>query len=123
MIIQRREMKKLYNRFSKDELDGWIEEKYDPTVSCMKLFSPMLKFEEMSQTMRNWFKQNGHHLYYDDKEGKRTIVCANSDMGQNWLYVNGRIYFKMFKDANCTVENFQSDEESFEFTVEIPKTE
>lgn len=51
MIIQRKEIKKLYNKFSKNELEGWIDEKYEPTVSCMKLFSPMLKFEEMTETM------------------------------------------------------------------------
>lgn len=119
MIIQRKEIKKLYNKFSKNELDGWIDEKYEPTVSCMKLFSPMLKFEEMTETMSRWFKQNGNHLYYDDKEGVRTIVCANSDMGNNWLYVNGMIYFKMFNDAKHSTTDFKSDEDSFEFKVKI----
>lgn len=119
MIIQRKEIKKLYNKFSKNELDSWIDEKYEPTVSCMKLFSPMLKFEEMTETMSRWFKQNGNHLYYDDKEGIRTIVCANSDMGNNWLYVNGMIYFKMFNDAKYSTTDFKSDEDSFEFKVKI----
>jgi len=119
MIIQRKEIKKLYNKFSKNELDSWIDEKYEPTVSCMKLFSPMLKFEEMTETMSRWFKQNGNHLYYDDKEGVRTIVCANSDMGDNWLYVNGMIYFKMFNDAKHSTTDFKSDEDSFEFKVKI----
>lgn len=119
MIIQRKEIKKLYNKFSKNELDSWIDEKYEPTVSCMKLFSPMLKFEEMTETMSRWFKQNGNHLYYDDKEGVRTIVCANSDMGNNWLYVNGMIYFKMFNDAKHSTTDFKSDEDSFEFKVKI----
>ncbi|MGY5148315.1 MAG: hypothetical protein ACW9W4_09995 [Candidatus Nitrosopumilus sp. bin_7KS] len=121
MIIQRGEMKKLYNRFSKKELDPWIETKYEPTVSCMQLFSPMLKFEEMTETMSRWFKQNGHHLYYDDRDGVRTITCANSDMGYNWLYVNGMIYFKMFNDAKHTTSDFKSDEESFEFKIKIPE--
>ena len=119
MIIQRKEIKKLYNKFSKNELDSWIDEKYEPTVSCMKLFSPMLKFEEMTETMSRWFKQNGNHLYYDDKEGVRTIVCANSDMGDNWLYVNGMIYFKMFNDAKHSTTDFKSDDDSFEFKVKI----
>ena len=119
MIIQRKEIKKLYNKFSKNELDSWIDEKYEPTVSCMQLFSPMLKFEEMTETMSRWFKQNGNHLYYDDKEGVRTIVCANSDMGSNWLYVNGMIYFKMFNDAKHSTTDFKSDEDSFEFKVKI----
>lgn len=100
MIIQRKEMKQLYNRFAKKELDGWIKTKYEPTVSCMQLFSPMLKFEEMAETMSSWFKQNGHHLYFDDAGGFRTIVCANSDMGYNWLYVNGMIYFKCLMMQN-----------------------
>ena len=121
MIIQRREIKKLYNRFSKDELDAWIEEKYEPTVSCMQLFSPMLKFEEMTATMSSWFKQNGHHLYYDDKDRVRIIVCSNSDMGYNWLYVNGMIYFKMFNDAKHPTTDFKSNKEEFEFKVKIPK--
>jgi len=121
MIIQRKEMKQLYNRFAKKELDGWIEEKYQPTVSCMKLFSPMLQFEEMTQTMASWFKQNGHHLYYDDNEDVRTIVCANSDMGYNWLYVNGMIYFKMFNDAKHQTTDFKSDGDGFEFKVKIPQ--
>ena len=51
MIVQRAEIKKLYNRFEKGELDDWIKTKYEPTVSCMQLFSPMLKFEEMTETM------------------------------------------------------------------------
>lgn len=119
MIIQRKEIKKLYNKFYKNELDSWIDEKYEPTVSCMKLFSPMLKFEEMTETMSRWFKQNGNHLYYDDKDGVRTIVCANSDMGNNWLYVNGMIYFKMFNDAKHSTTDFKSDEDSFEFKVKI----
>ena len=120
MIIQRKEIKSLYNRFSKKELDKYVDEKYQPTVSCMQLFSPMLKFEEMTYTMSSWFKQNGHHLYYDDKEGARTIVCANSDMGYNWLYVNGMIYYKMFNDAKHLTSDFKSNEDSFEFTVKIP---
>lgn len=121
MIIQRKEIKELYNRFSKEELDKWIESKYPPTMSCMQLFSPMLKFEEMTETMFSWFKQNGHHLYYDDLDGVRTIVCANSDMGYNWLYVNGVIYFRMFNDAKFITSGFKSDSEGFEFKVEIPK--
>ena len=120
MIIQRKEMKQLYNKFAKEELDEWIETKYEPTVSCMQLFSPMLKFEEMTETMTNWFKQNGHHLYYDDVDGVRTIVCSNSDMGYNWLYVNGTIYFKMFNDAKHATTDFKSDEEGFEFKIKIP---
>ena len=121
LIIQRGEIKKLYNRFSKKELDEWIKEKYQPTVSCMQLFSPMLKFQEMTDTMTAWFKQNGHHLYYDDNEGHRMIVCGNSDMGKNWLYVNGMIYFKMFNDAKYPTSDFKSDENQFEFKVKIPK--
>ena len=118
MIVQRAEIKKLYNKFKKEELEDWIKTKYEPTVSCMQLFSPMLKFEEMIETMTSWFKQNGHHLYYDDKENIRTIVCANSDMGYNWLYVNGMIYFKMFNDAKHKTSDFKSDESNFEFKVE-----
>lgn len=121
MIIQRVEIKKLYNKFSKKELDEWVETKYEPTVSCMRLFSPMLQFVEMIDTMASWFKQNGHHLYYDDSEEVRTIVCANSDMGHNWLYVNGMIYFKMFNDAKYTTSDFKSDDNEFQFKVEIPK--
>ena len=121
LIIQRGEIKKLYSRFAKDELDKWVDEKYQPTVSCMQLFSPMMQFEEMTQTMTSWFKQNGHHLYYDDSEGYRTIVCANSDMGENWLYVNGMIYFKMFADAKNPTSDFLSDSDHFEFKVKIPK--
>ena len=121
MIVQRAEIKKLYNRFEKKELDDWIKTKYEPTVSCMQLFSPMLKFEEMVETMASWFKQNGHHLYYDDKEGVRTIVCGNSDMGYNWLYVNGMIYSKMFNDAKYKTTDFKSDKNNFEFKVEIPQ--
>ena len=121
LIVQRGEIKKLYNRFTKKDLDKWVNEKYQPTVSCMQLFSPMLQFEEMTQTMSSWFKQNGHHLYYDDEEGFRTIVCANSDMGYNWLYVHGQIYFKMFNDAKYPTNNFKSDNEHFEFNVKIPK--
>ncbi len=121
MIMQRSEIKKLYNRFSKEELDAWIKTKYEPTVSCMQLFSPMLDFEEMTATMSSWFKQNGNHLYYDDQDGVRTIVCANSDMGYNWLYVNGRIYFKMFNDAKYPTTDFKSNKEEFEFKVKIPK--
>ena len=121
MIVQRREIKKLYNRFTKDELDKWVKEKYEPTVSCMQLFSPMLKFEEMTETMSVWFKQNGNHLYFDDNNGIRTIVCANSDMGYNWLYVNGKIYFKMFNDAKYQTTDFKSNDEQFEFKVKIPK--
>lgn len=117
MIMQRVEIKKLYNKFSEDELDEWIKTKYGPTVSCMQLFSPMLKFEEMTETMSRWFKQNGHHLYYDDDDGVRTIVCANSDMGYNWLYVNGMIYFKMFDDAKHMTSDFKSDSEGFEFKI------
>ena len=120
MIIQRGEIKKLYNRFSKDELNAWVKTKYEPTVSCMQLFSPMLDFEEMTKTMSIWFKQNGHHLYYDDENGIRTIVCANSDMGYNWLYVNGMIYFKMFNDANHSTTDFKSNKEGFEFKIKIP---
>jgi len=121
LIVQRGEIKKLYSRFEKKDLDKWIDEKYRPTVSCMQLFSPMLKFEEMSQTMTTWFKQNGHHLYFDDNNGFRTIVCANSDMGSNWIYVNGMIYFKMFNDAKYQTSDFLSDEDHFEFKVKIPK--
>lgn len=121
MIVQRVEIKKLYNRFKKEELDEWIETKYKPTVSCMELFSPMLKFDEMIETMVLWFKQNGHNLYYDDKDRVRTIVCANSDMGFNWLYVNGMIYFKMFNEAKHKTTDFKSDEGNFEFKVEIPQ--
>jgi hypothetical protein len=121
LIIQRVEIKKLYNRFAKDELDNWVKEKYEPTVSCMQLFSPMLKFEEMTETMSVWFKQNGHHLYYDDQNGVRTIVCANSDMGYNWLYVNGMIYFKMFNDAKNPTSDFKVNNDQFEFKVKIPK--
>ena len=120
MIIQRIEIKKLYNRFEKKELDNWIKTKYEPTVSCMQLFSPMLKFEEMTETMSIWFKQNGHHMYFDDKDGVRTIVCANSDMGYNWLYVNGMVYFKMFNDAKHKTTDFKSNENNFEFKVKIP---
>ncbi len=121
MIIQRDEIKKLYNRFSEKELGNWIETKYEPTVSCMQLFSPMLKFEEMTETVLKWFKQNGNHLYFDDRDGVRTIVCANSDMGYNWLYVNGMIYFKMFNDAKHLTTDFKSNKENFEFKVKIPK--
>ena len=121
MIIQRGEIKKLYNRFAKKELDKWVDEKYEPTVSCMQLFSPMLQFEEMTQTMSSWFKQNGHNLYYDDNDGIRTIVCANSDMGYNWLYVHGMIYFKMFNDAKYPTSEFKSNDEEFTFKVIIPK--
>jgi len=121
LIIQRGEIKKLYNRFAKDELDKWVKEKYEPTVSCMRLFSPMLKFEEMLETIVVWFKQNGHHLYYDDHDKTRTIVCANSDMGYNWLYVHGMIYFKMFDDAKYSTTDFKSNNEGFEFKVKIPK--
>ena len=121
MIIQRKEIKQLYNRFEKDELDGWIKTKYEPTLSCMKLFAPVFEFEEMTETMAIWFKQNGHHLYFDDKDGVRTIVCANSDMGYNWLYVNGMIYFKMFNDAKNKTTDFKSDEDGFEFKVKIPQ--
>jgi|APSaa5957512622_1039677.scaffolds.fasta_scaffold105291_1 hypothetical protein len=121
MIIQRAEIKKLYNKFSKKELDPWIKTKYEPTVSCMQLFSPMLQFEEMIDTMSIWFKQNGHHLYYDDKDGVRTIVCANSDMGYNWLYVNGMIYYKMFNDAKYYTSDFKSTDDEFEFKIKIPK--
>lgn len=121
LIIQRGEIKKLYNRFSKEDLDSWIETKYEPTVSCMQLFSPMLKFEEMTETMSKWFKQNGHHLYYDDNDGIRTIACVNNDMGYNWLYVNGMIYFKMFNDAKYISSDFKSNDEEFEFKVQIPK--
>ena len=121
LIIQRSEIKKLYSKFSKDELDKWVEEKYQPTVSCMQLFSPMLKFEEMTHTMSVWFKQNGHHLYYDDLDGYRRIVCANSDMGLNWLYVHGQIYFRMFADASYATSEFKSDDQQFEFLVKIPK--
>ena len=120
LIVQRVEIKKLYNRFSKTELDSWIETKYAPTVSCMQMFSPSLKFEEMTETMSRWFKQNGHHLYYDDNDGVRTIACANSDMGYNWLYVNGMIYSKMFSDANYIISDFKSDDDGFEFKVKIP---
>ncbi len=113
--------KKLYNKFSKDELDAWIKTKYEPTVSCMQLFSPMLEFEEMTITMSLWFKQNGHHLYYEDNNGIRTIVCANSDMGYNWLYVHGMIYFRMFNEAKYPTSEFKSDNEEFAFKVKIPK--
>lgn len=121
LIIQRGEIKKLYSKFAKDDLDEWVKEKYEPTVSCMKLFSPMLKFEEMTETMSAWFKQNGHHLYYDDNDGIRMIVCGNSDMGYNWLYVHGMIYFKMFKDAKYPTSDFNSNDGRFEFKVKIPK--
>ena len=121
MIIQRGEIKKLYRRFAKKELDKWVGEKYGPTVSCMRLFCPMLQFEEMTQTMASWFKQNGHHFYYDDIDGARTIVCANSDMGYNWLYVNGMIYFKMFNSAKYPTSDFRSNDEEFGFKVKIPK--
>jgi len=119
MIMQRGEIKKLYNRFSKDELDEWIKTKYESTVSCMQLFSPMLNFEEMTEIMSVWFKQNGHHLYYDDDDGIRTIVCSNSDMGYNWLYVNGMIYFQMFNNAHHSTTDFKSNKESFEFKIKI----
>ena len=121
LIIQRVEMKKLYSKFEKNELDKWVKEKYEPTVSCMRLFSPMLKFEEMTETMTGWFKQNGHHLYYDDNDGVRMMVCANNDMGYNWLYVNGMIYFKMFNDAKYQTTDFKSNNEGFEFKIKIPK--
>jgi len=121
LIIQRGEIKKLYSRFAKKELDNWVDEKYGPTMSCMKLFCPNLQFEEMTQAMSSWFKQNGHHLYYEDNDGSRTIVCANSDMGCNWLYVHGIIYFKMFNDAKYPTNEFKSDNEEFSFKVKIPK--
>ncbi len=121
LIIQRGEIKKLYSRFAKKELDNWVDEKYGPTVSCMKLFCPMLEFVEMTQTMSSWFKQNGHHLYFEDNDGIRTIVCANSDMGYNWLYVHGMIYFKMFNEAKYPTSEFKSDNEEFAFKVKIPK--
>ena len=121
LIIQRVEIKKLYSRFAKKELDNWVDEKYGPTVSCMKLFCPMLQFEEMTKTMSSWFKQNGHHLYYEDNDGIRTIVCANSDMGYNWLYVHGMIYFKMFNNAKYPTNEFKSDNEEFSFKVKISK--
>jgi len=81
----------------------------------------MLQFEEMTQTMSSWFKQNGHHLYYDDYDGIRTIVCSNSDMGYNWVYVHGMIYFKMFNDAKYPTSEFKSENEEFSFKVKIPK--
>lgn len=87
----------------------------------MQLFSPMLQFEEMISTMSLWFKQNSHHLYHDDNEGIKTIVCANSDMGNNWLYVTGMIYFKMFNEANYSTSDFKSDDEQFEFKIKIPR--
>jgi hypothetical protein len=121
LIVQRAEIKKLYSRFAKKELDIWVDEKYGSTVSCMKLFSPMLQFEEMTQTMSSWFKQNGHHLYFEDNDGIRTIVCSNSDMGYNWLYVHGMIYFKMFNEAKYPTSEFKSDHEDFSFKVIIPK--
>ena len=121
LIIQRGEIKKLYSRFAIKELDNWVDEKYGPTVSCMKLFCPMLQFEEMTKTMSSWFKQNGHHLYYEDNDVIRTIVCANSDMGYNWLYVHGMIYFKMFNDAKYPTNEFKSDNEEFSFKVKISK--
>ncbi len=66
----------------------------------------MLQFEEMTQTMSSWFKQNGHHLYFEDNDGIRTIVCANSDMGYNWLYVHGMIYFKMFNESKYSTSEY-----------------
>jgi hypothetical protein len=60
-------------------------------------------------------------LYYDDKDGIRTIVCANSDMGYNWLYVNGMIYYKMFNDAKYSTSDFKSTDDEFEFKVKIPE--
>ena len=98
-----------------------MDKKYQPTLSCMKLFSPMLQFNEMCETASFWFNQNGHYLYTDDTDGIKTITCANSDMCYNWLYVHGMIYFKMFNDAGYTTSDFISSDDGFEFKVEIPK--
>jgi len=49
------------------------------------------------------------------------MVCANSDMGHNWLYVHGMIYFKMFNNAKYPTRDFKATDELFEFKVKIPK--
>jgi len=120
LVIQRNEIKELYNRFEKDELDEWIEKKYPETVSCMQLFVPVFGFEKMSDTLMEWFKLNNHYLYYEDVDGWRTWKCI-SDMGYNWLYVNGKIYQKMFESIDCKITDFKTESDGFEFKVEIPK--
>jgi len=119
LIIQRDEIKLLYNRFNKNELDDWIEIKYPKTKSCMQLFAPEMKFKEISETWMSWFKLNNHYLYYEDLSGWRIWKC-NSDMGYNWLYVNAKIYQKMFESVGCNIMDFKVKQDEFEFKVEIP---
>lgn len=120
LIIQRDEIKYLYNSFSKKQLDEWIELKYPKAVSSMQLFSPLMKSNEVSKVLRGWFKLNHNHLYYEDSNGWRVWKC-NSDMGYNWLYVNAKVYSMMFESMQCKVKNFKVQNDGFEFHVEIPK--
>ena len=102
IIMQREEIRKLYDNFSEDQLDKWIEDKFPKTLSCMKLFASIMEFNEISNVWMDWFKLNNHYLFYEDRNGWRTWRC-NTDMGYNWLYVNGKIYLKMFESIGCQV--------------------
>ena len=121
VIIQRVEIKSLYNRFDKKQLDGWVDEKYPKTESCMRLFSPIMNFNEMSETWMGWFKLNNHHLFYEDLNDIRKWKC-DGDMGYNWYYVHGKIYERMFELIKCKVSDLKVEQDGFEFKVIIPKT-
>jgi len=119
LIVQRAEFRELYEKIPKDELDAWIEKTFSKAISCMKLFAPIFEFQEMTDTWMKFYEINSYHLEYDDDNGWRKFHCI-TDMGYNWCYVYGNVYYKIFESKWFKMDEFVVHNEGFSFKVKIP---
>jgi len=119
IIVQRVEMQELYNKLSKNELDDWIEIVFPRTLMCMKLLIPKFELDKISDTWMKWYELNSHQLEYEDNNGYREFHCI-TDMGYNWVYVYGKVYYEIFESNGFKVSEFNAHEDGFNFKVKIP---
>ena len=119
MIIQRAEYMELYQNIPLDKLDEWVEKSFKKTLSCMKIFVPVLEFHKMTDAWMKFYEMNSHHLVYEDNDGWRTFRCI-TDMGYNWCHVYGNVYCNIFQYKSFEVKDFIVQEDEFSFKVKIP---
>jgi len=119
IIIQRTEYMELYKNIPKSKLDEWVESNFRKTLSCMKMFVPVMEFQKMTDAWMKFYEMNSHHLGYEDNDGWRSFRCI-SDMGHNWCYMYGNVYYKIFEQKLFEVKDLEIHNDEFSFKVKIP---
>ena len=101
------------------KIDNFVEEMVSYILGEIRIQVGTLDFEEVERRIMKWNKENGIKLVKFE-EADSVIYMSKHDLGENWSYMQGKIYSAIFEKMGKTIVSNEFDSTTFSISLAHP---